>query len=609
MKHKPQSSLYDITKSLSESCQVPVAAFNSIGDVEITIGKINEDMDWLRSHLVNPKIKLHHSFPNGYLLMSETRKLGFFFEGQRYVLPSHLRHILELNWKTLEHFIIQNESHEIEAPSLKELECSQKLKHWINWSHFFVYSQDSMRNTVFRNTRMHFLVPRFQKRTERWLKRLHGTEKAVSGKVPENLLDLKAPVFYLSLPGFNTATHRNMLFIKNKPFSAKEEKLAMDIRMALMQAHETQLSSSIHFCKILFNSFLCQNNPQQLFSIIFKRLKELLPFDFLALIWKEKREGRAFWKKAGVGNQSLLSNLVDTLNSKDSDTQHEISHFLSEAFSKPLEGSTFIPWQPILPPGSDLKHLFGIPMIDEGRHFGFLLLGRETVFDPEGEMFSNQSESWQTLTDCLMKILKSADYESQRENRFLEINEAYSTLLKNYTVLNQDSKILELEIEKYQLASGNIDQVFRFLDSASNLTPGPGFLNSIFRFLTSLTGFDLAGLAIPNDGKVILDFSRESGILDRLEFNELDGGIYHDLMFSREDHYWDGSGPRHFLLPSGHPSIENSFFIPFLDNQGNEGVVVLANHSTGILHKGAKTTAKKVIQFESRRLLHSVIPR
>ena len=602
MPSRSNQSMSEILTSLSILLGLPVAAFDSSGDHLITAGSLNEDIKWLRSHLTNQKVKSRHLFPNGILLISENRKMGVFFEKKGLNLATQVIHHLEFHWKAIEHYLFHDESSEVAGPDRKEQTLDKQVRQWVPQSNLWIMAPDSMGNIVLRSRKKHRLVARHNIEKQRFAKRLLNRKGTCAGKIPAGFVPDKRATHYLCLNGFRSEQNRSLVFVKEGPFSKKERQLAEHLRQSVAWEAAHGLERANQFCLTLFNCLLHQNNSKQLLSFIFSKFAGLLPFDAFGLIWLDPTTEKVDWCSHGA-----VDSWSDSLESLGTSLIQEIGPVQKIALAKLKSGVAVFSlkaWQP-----NSSTDLLCLPLLDEDRLLGFVLLGQDITAGQDIEFNSPSSEEqpeWHQLAKTLTRLLKSSIYDSQRESRFLEIGDAYTQLLEDYSELKSSSQLLETRVDDLRIGNGHVTQVFRYLKSRSLQVDPEAMLNAFFRLARSVSSFELVGIALPVEGRIDLFWSSEDEMLSTMAFSEMEGGVYHDLLFTREPLYWDGSWPRKFLLPSGHPMVHNSFFIPFETTQGQDAILMLANHLSGLLHGGVKSLMIEVLQLEGDRIIEAL---
>lgn len=373
-----------------------------------------------------------------------------------------------------------------------------------------------------------------------------------------------------------------------------------------MQSPDGPINEALLFCDLVFDSLLHQNNPQQLLSIVFVKLRQLLNIDLFCLLWPITRNGVPEWEHAGLGEKTIRLSLLEKLDEKRSQKEPSPfsphTSFYDFAFSNAETPYTVIPCKQLLPKASSIKHLHYIQLNEEEKPFGYLFLGTEK----SNNALSGNKTQWRKLGKRLLNIVKASIFDSQREERFLQVSIAYSQLLDDYAEMGEAHRALEKEIQRFSPMEGMMNSAFHLIKKLRDMKPGHAYMSDFFYAIKKMTTCELACFAFLNEGSFQLIYQNEESDIVKLEFSELDGGIYHDVIFSDIPHYWDGVLPREFLLPSGHPNISDSLFIPVRDIDDNEGVFMLANSQTEEMTLHIQTLVTSLLRLEADHLIQSV---
>jgi len=598
---KPSKHLINISRVLHQSCGVPLAVFGPDSDRVVTRGRINTDLKWLCSLLGNSRVPERHQIPDGLILIEPNRKMGIFFQSRGFNLKADHYNYIVNHWPALLNYFYNTRP--VPEPATDyEISMKKELKHWIPFKRCLICTLDEMGNFLAVHGEKSSISPAIDTRFKRTILRIMNKDSVSIGLFPSGLLGFRQESYFMSFPSSHDRS-RHMVFTRPSPFSLKESKLAMNLQQTSADRRHNRFPEILAFCETMFNALLCQNNPNQLFSIIFSKLEEILPVNLLSLFWPAPENPVADWKHVTWGDTPSGKKLFDTIMKENRARKLESPNheFLDLVFHGENPPQTLHPCTKLLPENAAVSQLYSMTLSIDKKPLGLLFLGL-----PDGQSsLTIQPHDYQRLADILSRILKASEYDARREMHFLEISDAYTKLLQDSSALRYTNRELEQSLYLNNLTANYMDMILQFFQRTHLVEPGSAYLRTFFRFIRNITGCPFCGIAVPLDGTILLTYKNEDQDPVQRQFPEIDSGIYHDLLFSPEPRYWTEDQPRDYLLPSGHPNMFNSYFIPFMDSETNEGTLVLANHPGGTIDISIREIALKIVALFNDKLIAS----
>ncbi len=585
-----------LLRAYFEATEIPLVLLEKGSDHSVQFGAVTEDPVWLQTHFTNVKIEHSHLFPNGTLIMNPKRSLGIFFEHKdRPLAPSILRS-LSSNWRLIETYFKNQKSMSKNSISEKERAFSNRVKQWVQFRQFYSVECDAMGNSLFYGKQGPVLIASISNEFNRFVFRIRKADKLISGKLPAGfpLRD----THYLLLPGFKGRHSRQLLFTKQRPFTKKDRQMMVDLYRLASIDPEQPMQEAVEYVDLIFNSLVHQNNPKQLLVQVFQKLRQLLHVDFFLLAWPSFQSRLTRWESSGLGDQALRMTISERLEEDGGKGQSEkymgFSGFLEFAYSESIIPNQIYPCQPLIPELCSVKELFFMQLAMDDRPLGLFFMGTHE----QNDIFIDKQEHWEKLGKFLHHLLKTATYDCQREERFLEIGHAYTKLLEDYSKLGETSRIQEEQLMVFNTLDTTINAVFKMFSKIKTMSPGSGYLDQLFHYVKSVTGASLVCLTYLNHGEFQFIYQSEGPQFKRLQFLELNGGCYHDVIFSGMPIYWDGSGQRPFLLPSGHPVLNSAYIVPISNFEGDEGVFVVGNTVDGDMNRVLRNLIQQIVTLE-----------
>ncbi len=224
---------------------------------------------------------------------------------------------------------------------------------------------------------------------------------------------------------------------------------------------------------------------------------------------------------------------------------------------------------------------------DGPREIGFFALAANS-----GSRFSAEIE--ESLSSEIAAIYDKARLEDKREARVMSLSSELTHERESNRALTQDLKLIKSQWAESKNVMERYQRLFRLFDALRTVPCDEHYLDKFLEFVRNLTAGNTATICFSEIQGMNLVYVQKDKRLGSLAFSELDGGLYHDLLFSGEPLYWDGCGVRSFELPSGHPRVRNCIAVPF-DWGELRGVVLAANLSDVTQGKGLMDSLQKVI--------------
>jgi hypothetical protein len=598
---KPSKHLIKISQALHQSCGVPLAVFGPDSKRVVTRGRIKTDLKWLCSLLGNPRIPERHQVPDGLILIEPDRKMGIFFQSRGFKLKDDHYNYIVNHWPVLLNYFYNIRA--LPEPATNyEINIKKELKQWIPFKQCLICTVDEMGNFLTVRGKNTSISPAIETRFKNTVAKIMTKESPSSGLFPAGFSGFRKESYFLSFPSGHNRSRR-MVFTRSAPFSPKESRLAMTLQHTSARRHHNRFPEILAFCETMFNALLCQNNPNQLFSIIFSKLEEILPVNLLSLFWPDPEKPDSEWKHVTQGDPASGHALFNTIMEETRARRHESARhgFLDRVFHGESSPQTLHPCMELLPGNVSVSQLYSMTLSIDKKPLGLLFLG---LPDKQSSLII-QPHDYQRLADILPRILKASEYDARREMHFLEISDAYTRLLQDSSALRYTNRELEQSLYLNNLTANYMDMILQFFQRTHLVEPGEQYLRTFFRFMRNVTGCPFCGIAVPRDGTILLTYKNEDQDPVQRQFPEIDSGIYHDLLFSPEPRYWTEDQPRDYLLPSGHPNMFNSYFIPFMDAETNEGTLVLANHPGGTIDISIREIALKIVSLFNDKLIAS----